>query len=199
MPRAKTTARRLMTTPRQRLRWLVDFVARDVTTLREGDLVHVREELRDFLLPLHSSIAPGGLHVVPDDEHPPAPEQYSRPLLQALQSELHEGLTLVIRSRATNAILPYKKFKTLSSTAPHVPADKGAPGRHCWSVKGSVRDLVLLLFYHLLATLDTAMLATCPECEKIFIKQSNQRQCSKACTSRVAGRAWRERHETPVA
>ena len=59
MPRAKTTARRLMTTPRQRLRWLVDFVARDVTTLREGDLVHVREELRDFLLPLHSSIAPG--------------------------------------------------------------------------------------------------------------------------------------------
>lgn len=198
MPRANIATRRLITTPRQRFKWLVNFAALDLRTLREGDLFNVREELRDFLLPLHSSLAPGGLHVAPDGKHPPAPEQYSLALLQDLQHLIREELILVVRSRATNAMLPYRKLTTLSSTAPHVPADKGAPGRHFWSVQGSVRDLVLLLLHHLLASQDTAMLAQCPECDKIFVKQTNQRQCSKACTSRVAGRAWRERHQPAV-
>jgi hypothetical protein len=119
--------------------------------------------------------------------------------MAALQAELHEAFTLAIRSRADNRVLPYTELKTLRYAAPHVPADKGAPGRHCLSVQGSVRDLVWFVFYHLLATENTAALARCPECERIFLRQTNQRYCRKACTNRVGQRAWRERQETPVA
>jgi hypothetical protein len=162
-----------MTTPRQRLKWLVDFVALDLSTLRSGDQSNLRDELHDFLLPLRSSLAPGGLHTWP--QAGPMPHMYPPAEMAALQAEIHEGLVLAIRSRGDNRVLPYTELKTLRYAAPHVPADKGAPGRHCLSVQGSVRDLVWLLFYHLLATENTAALARCPECERIFLRQTTKR------------------------
>jgi hypothetical protein len=186
-----------MTTSRRRLRWLVDFVSLDLSTLRPGDQSNLRDELHDFLLPLHSSLAPAGLHTWPTVE--PLVHLYPPAEMAALQAEIHEGLVLAIRSRADNRMLPHKELPTLRYSAPHVPADTGAPGRHCLSVQGSVRDLVWLLFYHLLATENTAALTRCPECDRIFLRQSNQRYCGKTCTNRVSQRAWRERQEAPVA
>ena len=193
----RTPARKLMTTPRQRFKWLVDFVSLDLSTLRSGDQSNVREELNDFLLPLATSIAPGGLHTWVSEGS--APDTYPATELQALQAEIHEALTLAIQSRVDNEVLPWKELPSLRFRAPHVPADKGAPGRHCLSVKGKVRDLVWLLLLHLLATENTAALARCPECDRIFLRQTNQRYCGKTCANRVGQRAWRERHATPVA
>jgi hypothetical protein len=188
-------SRKLITTPRQRFKWIVRFAGLDLAALGRGDLWNVQEELSDFLLPLHTSIAPGGVHVWPDID--PRPEQYSLVELQALQAELRDELSLAVASRADNSVLPYRALPSLRYAAPHVPAlPYAAPGHHFWSVKGSVRDLVLLLFYHLLASQNTAALALCPECDRIFLRQTNQRYCGKPCANKVAQRLWRERQAT---
>jgi hypothetical protein len=193
----RTAPRKLMTTPRQRFKWLVDFVSLDLSTLRSGDQANVREELNDFLLPLATSIAPGGLHTWVSEE--PYPDTYPAAELQALQVEIYEALALAIQSRVDNDVLPWKELPSLLFRAPHVPADKGAPGRHCLSVQGKVRDLVWYLLFQLFATENTAALARCPECDRIFLRQTNQRYCGRTCANRVGQRAWRERHATPVA
>jgi hypothetical protein len=190
--------RKVIRTPRQRLRWLVNFASLDLSALSRGDAFKIREELRDFLLPLHTSLAPGGLHTYPDPETGPPPEEYPPVELAALQAEMHEALTRTIRSRVDPAVLPHVKL-TLDYRAPYVPPEKGMPERHCLSVTGSVRDLVWLLLLQLLATEDTAALAKCPECDRVFLRQTNQRYCSKTCANRVGQRAWRERQDTPMA
>jgi len=190
--------RKVIRTPRQRLRWLVNFASVDLSALSRGDAFKIREELRDFLLPLNTSLAPGGLHTYPDPETGPPPEEYPPAELAALQAEICEALTRTIQSRVDPEALPAVQLPTLCYRAPYVPPDKGMPERHCLSVTGNVRDLVWLLALHLLATEDTAALAKCPECDRVFLRQTNQRYCSKTCANRVGQRAWRER-QTPVA
>jgi hypothetical protein len=191
--------RKVIRTPRQRLRWLVNFASVDLSALSRGDQFKIREELRDVLLPLKTSLAPGGLHTYPDPEAGPPPEEYPPTELAALQAEMHEAFERTIRSRVDPEALPVVQLPTLRYRAPYVPPDRGMPERHCLSVTGNVRDLVWVLLLQLLATEDTAALAKCPECDRVFLRQTNQRYCSKTCANRVGQRAWRERQETPVA
>jgi CGNR zinc finger len=192
----KTRERKVIATARQRFLWLVGFTQLDLATLRVGDVFNLKEELRDFLLPIHTSLAPGGLHVWPTVG--PMPEEYTVADLQALQAEVREVLLLAIASRGDPALVleqGYKELKLRVAT-PHCLPDQGAPGRHIISVQGSVRDLVLLLCAALIGSQNTAELARCSECDKVFLKKTNQVYCSKACANRVAGRAFRERQGT---
>src|SRR4029450_3205558 len=86
---------RPLSTPRQRLQWLVNFASADLTTMREGDLLNTKQELADLLLPLHSSLAPGGLHLWPDTE----PTLFPLVERQALQDELRDELAFALARR----------------------------------------------------------------------------------------------------
>jgi hypothetical protein len=183
-----------VTTPRQRLQWLVDFASTDLKDLRGWELDKTRQELADVLLPLHSSLAPGGLHVWPDTEPTLLPEVE----LQALQDELRDELAYALARRSSAQEREYRPLRTLRFDVPYAEARHGLPHRHFCSVQGSVRDVVMLLFYHLMASQDTAALDRCRECERIYLRQPNQRYCSKACANKVGQRAWRERHRHGV-
>ena len=50
----------------QRFRFVVRFAALDLATFRRGDWVNLAEDLRDFLLPTHADLRPGGLHTFPN-------------------------------------------------------------------------------------------------------------------------------------
>ena len=82
---------------------------------------------------------------------------------------------------------------TLRFDAPYAEPRHGQPHRHFCSVKGSIRDVVMLLYFHVMASQDTAALARCRECDRIYLRQPNQRYCTKACANKVGQRAWRER------
>ena len=183
----KRTSKRI-STPRQRLQWLVNFASTDLTTMREWDLLSLKQELADLLLPLHSSLAPGGLHLWPDTE----PTLYPLGDLQALRDELREELTLALARRQRPVEREYRRLE-LRFDAPYADTRHGQPHRHFCSVKGSIRDVVLLLYFHVMASQDTAALARCRECERIYLRQPNQRYCTKACANKVGQRAWRER------
>jgi hypothetical protein len=180
---------RPLSTPRQRLQWLVNFASADLTTMREGDLLNTKQELADLLLPLHSSLAPGGLHLWPDTE----PTLFPLVELQALQDELRDELAFALARREQSVEREYRQLDTLRFDAPYADTRHGQPHRHFCSVRGSIRDVVMLLYFYLVASQDTAALARCRECERIYLRQPNQRYCSKACANKVGQRAWRER------
>lgn len=178
-----------ISTPRQRLQWLVNFASTDVQALPAWDLLTLKQELADLLLPLHSSLAPGGLHLWPTEE----PTLFPVGELQDLQHELRDELALALVRRGQTVEHEYRQLPTLRFDAPYAEARHGQPHRHFCSVQGGVRDVVLLLYFHLMAHLDTAALDRCRECERIYLRQPNQRYCSKACANKVGSRAWRER------
>lgn len=137
-----------------------------------------------LLLPLHSSLAPGGLHLWPATE----PWLFPVVELQALQDELREELALALARRERPVEREYKTL-TLGYDTPYADTRHGQPHRHFCSVKGAIRDVVLLLYFHLMASQDTAALARCQECERIYLRQPNQRYCTKACANKVGQRA----------
>ena len=184
-----------ISTPRQRLQWLVNFASVDLQAMREGDLAMLRQGLADVLLPLHSSLAPGGLHVVP------ATEPWSFPVvdLQALRDELHDELAFALARRGRQVEREEKRLDSLRWDVPYADPRYGHPHRHFLCVKGEIRDVVMLLYLHLMASQDTAALARCKECERVYLRQPNQRYCSKACANKVGQRAWRERQRQGMA
>ena len=182
----------VMGNARQRFQFVVRFASLDLDRCREGDWYNLREDLRDFLLPTHASLRPGGLHLWPTD--PPMPEAYSPADFKALQAEVRDMLALVVVSRAGNEVWPYKPV-AFRLALPHVPDMPAAhPGRHFVSAQGSTRDLFLLGVAWLLAEVNTSTLSRCPECDTIFLRKSNQLYCARACANKVAYRAYRDRH-----
>jgi hypothetical protein len=193
-PNTDPHARVLITTAAQRFRFVVRFAALDLTTLRTGDWVNLQEDLRDFLLPTHADLRPGGLHTWPTEGH--MPEEYTREDFTALQAETRDMLAMTIASRANPQAWVAKRL-SIHCTNPHVPAlPDPHPGRHIMSVQGAVRDLFLLHVSHLSRAVNTAMLTRCPECDTVFLRKSNQVYCSKKCVNRVTQRRFREREAT---
>jgi hypothetical protein len=189
----------VMSTARQRFRFIVEFAGLDLERFRATDWLYLSEALRDFLLPTHSSLRPGGLHLWPT-EHP-QPEEYGPEDFRALQAEVRDVLALIVASRSTNQMWTYKPIQ-FRYAAPHVPDQAAQPGRHFFSVQGHTRDLVLLALGWLLTQVDTATLARCPVCDTIFLRKSNQAYCSRACTNHVSYHRWQQRQteaaDTPV-
>jgi hypothetical protein len=181
----------VISTARQRFQFVVRFARLDLAPLRPGDWLNLQWELRDFLLPTHADLRPGGLHVWPTDGR--MPEEYTREDFQALQWELRDLLALIIASRGDNRVWTYKPVQ-FRFAVPHVDAlPAAAPGRHFVSVQGSTRDMFFMVVQRLLGETNTAALARCPECDLIFLRRSNQRYCTRACTNRVSHRQWRQR------
>jgi hypothetical protein len=153
----------------------------------------LREDLRDFLLPTHADLQPGGLHTWPTES--PQPEEYAPEDFRALQAEVRDLLAVVVASRPTNEIWPYKPIQ-VSGAAPHVSSLPAAqPGRHFVSFQGATRDLFLLRILRLLGQVNTAGLRRCPECDTVFLRNRNQAYCSRTCVNRVTQRRWRERQD----
>jgi hypothetical protein len=189
MLHSMNTTRKPITTPRQRLQWLVNFTSVDLPAMRNGDRLNIKQELAEVLLPLHSSLAPGGLHVVPTTE----PWLFPIVELQALQDELRDELALALARREQPVERESRSLPSLRFDAPYADTRHGMPHRHFCSVRGSIRDVVLLLYFHLMASQDTAALDRCRACERIYLRQPNQRYCRKVCANKVGQRAWRER------
>lgn len=188
----------LMTTARHRFQFVVQFAALDLETFRRDDWETLKDALHDFLLPTHASLRPGGLHLWPTDA--PTPYDMTPDDLRDLQAETRDVLTMVIASRAGKPELPYKPLPSLRYAVPHVPAGPdAAPGRHILSAQGKTRDLFFLGVFGLLADVNTATLARCPECTNVFLKKTNQVYCARYCKNKVAYRQYRERQAPALA
>ena len=186
----------VMRTARQRFSFLIEFARLDLARFHGTDWLYLKEALRDFLLPTHQRLRPGGLRLWPTKH--PLPEEYGPDDFLALQAEVRDLLALIVASRRTNQAWTYKPIQ-FDYAMPHVEDTMARPGRHLVSAQGHTRDLVLLAMGLLVAQVDTTTLAQCAVCDSLFLKKTNQAYCSRACTNHVSHQRWRERQTTPVA
>jgi hypothetical protein len=196
-------------TAAQRLQFVVRFAQMDLDTLRPGDWLNLRDDLRAFFLgswykhDLGSDslppLAAGDVFVHPTAR--PFPEEYPEEEFRTLQSETYKILRQAIPLEGEMYGTPPPVVPQpvaidgpISLTVPHLDGLIPAKGRHMLVAEGSTRDMFLLLTFLLLAKESTARIRRCPECDSLFYRAKTY--CSRTCANRVATRKWRERQES---
>ena len=194
------TARRISRA--ERLRFLLRFAQMDLTRLRPGDWLNLRDDCAkvlvgaeysqdfDFGFDTDKIPVPDGFLAHPDT--PSSPDEFSQEAFRQLQAEMR-------------TILDDMVFGAREEHAPVVPAIPLHVALSMTSMKGlpfliatgAMRDVVLWLLFMLLQE-GAASLARCPECGMIFSRNRNQDYCSRPCTNRVSQRLWQERHAVAV-
>jgi hypothetical protein len=180
-----------MTNNRQRFAFVLRLAALDFRPFRSWQWEQLHDELRDFLLPTHASLRPGGVHLFPTIA--PMPEEYTERDCVSLQANVRDLLQKTVVARDQGKSPPPLALPTLTFAAP--PATE--LGGHFLHVEGSVRDLVLFGALELLTKSDLASLTRCTVCDAVFLRKKGQAYCGRSCTNYVSQQRWRERHATP--
>jgi hypothetical protein len=200
-PKTRASAQRI--TRERRLQFVVKFAQLDLSVLRRGDWLNLREDLAWFL---------HGVRYGPDfdfgrDEiplahhdlvaHPtdlPTSDVSTDEALVDLQAEIRTLLTALV-SEADDGP---------GGVSPFVPVQVGLrvvelrPGQKVLVAEGGTRDLFLMLVHMLLWEERRESLRRCAACGTIFYRHGHQDYCSRPCMTRVAQRRWRERHDAAV-
>lgn len=196
------TARRLSRV--QRLRFILRFVQMDLSALRPGDWLNLRDDCARVLVGVeHGPEFDFGTDVIPIPDgfvahivEPPYLEEASGEVFAQLQAETRaivEDMVLGARGRQAPCVHPIPLLVALRST--RISGQGAGAGLSCLIAEGALRDVFLWLTFMLLHE-GAASVARCPECTTIFARNRNQEYCSRSCTNRVSQRLWHERHVT---
>ena len=178
-----------MTNNRQRFAFVLRLAALDFRAFRSSwQWDQLQDELRDFLLPVHTSLQPGGVHLQPTSG--PMPEAYTIRDFETLQADIREVLQRTVVARDLARPPDYYPLPTLAFAAPPASA---ALGGHFLSVAGTTHDVVLFGVLELLKGSDLASLTRCPVCDQVFLRKKGQQYCGRPCANYIAQQRWRER------
>ena len=187
-----------MSTPAQRLQFLVEFAQMDLATLRPGDWLNLRDDLMSFLgMGMEGFARTDTAAIIGDVTQPPFPDSFPEASFRSLQAEIAAILRAMLDDRGGEQTHAHPGTTPIAIEYVLRSADSGAP--HPWYnavyVLGATRDVCLHIFFHLLAHVRTTMILRCPECGTIFYRRRNQDYCSRPCVNRVSQRRFRARHE----
>jgi hypothetical protein len=186
-----------------RLQFVVRFAQLDLTTLRRGDWLNLREEMEWFLIGIRYEpgfdfgtdeipVQAGDLVVHPDD--PPTSDAFTPEACAQLQADLR---TLLSGLAPAPGVVPGQ-----TSSLPFHGAwsiVEGRPGQPVVVAVGATRDLFLFQVMMLLKDEHPHPIRRCAECGALFYGHGNQDYCSRPCVNRVSQRRWRARRETVTA
>jgi hypothetical protein len=193
---------RRLSSPAQRLQFVVQFAQMDLATLRPGDWLNLRDDLAAFLhgpwygLDVTREPLPLDDALLVRPTAPPYPDTYPEEAFQQLQAETRTLLYDMVlgtrdRTSAPLRLLPLQVHLGAPSLDGLVPVS----GQHALVAEGSTRDVFLLLVFMLLKQVGSKRIVRCPECGTIFYRHGNQDYCSRPCVNRVSQRLWRHRHD----
>lgn len=193
--------------PEARLQWTIDFAARDLSALTEGDWENLRRDLTAFALTpqihdvtryarsslVRREIARLGLH----DWQGAYAEMPTREEVQQTQGEYRR----VLQELLSSGLVELGPFETVLGISRDDIHSKDLPRRSQF-VEWILHEKVpwgLLTFARLLGAFGFR-LEHCPEptCGRLFVvRRINQHFCSTRCQSRTTTRAYRERMAKP--
>ena len=194
---------RRMSSPAQRLRFVVQFAQLDLATFRPGDWLNLRDDLAAFLHgPWYGLDCTREPLPLADDwlvrpTVPPYPATYPEDAFHQLQAETRTVLldmVLGTRERRSAPLTPVP-LPSLALGAPSLGDLVPGAGQHALVAEGSTRDVFLFLFFLLLKQVGSQRIVRCPECGTIFYRHGNQDYCARPCVNRVSQRLWRQRHD----
>jgi len=168
-----------MKTADDRLQFALAFAELELDTLREGDWLNLRDDMRTFawLGEGEQTLEDlGGVITFPVDR--PLPQDLTKDNIRALQRE------------AKNCFFSIATFQRPLRF--HYLRDGSRDGG-VLAYMGNAPDMFLIRLVHLLGTADR--IRTCPECNKLFLKIRKQKYCSRTCVNKANQRDWRERKQ----
>jgi hypothetical protein len=179
----------------ERLRVLVAFAQQNLSALRPGDWLNLKDDVQQALLgAIYGPQWDMGTDEIPIPDgfmvhivDPRWPGAFPPEELVQVQAEVRTRLEAVL-SCALLPLVPLQVAAKLECCA----------GQWVLIVEGTLRDGVLWLLLHLLLE-GAASLLRCPECGTLFVPQRNQDYCSRHCTNQVSQRLWRQRREPVTA
>jgi hypothetical protein len=192
---------RPMITAAERLQFAVDFTRLDLTALRPGDWLNLRDDFLEFFgVRGHQHADPfkganlstvGGIIVSPICFDPAARQEDTPEDFEALQKEVSDILYTLTEPLH---IGPLELTRIVPTSLCIRTCFQRVQGKNYLVAEGRTRDLFLfilndLLLYHA----DTIL--RCPECNRIFYRVRKQEYCERACTNRANVRTWRQREE----
>jgi|RhiMethySRZTD1v2_1073278.scaffolds.fasta_scaffold12917_5 hypothetical protein len=183
----------------ERLHFAVEFVQKNLSQLREGDWLNLRE---DFLAFLGQSRNPerwltisdaGGL--VSSKWDPPFPQDFSEQDFRVLQDEV----CTILRAAAGDNMGAEPPIIGVRTELRIQPLDGRVfpSGGYLTNIFGSTRDQFLFILLEALRQEPPDRILRCPECQTLFVRAYTQTYCSRRCTNRASVRSWRTRQEVP--
>src|SRR5262249_24204144 len=150
----------------------VKFSQVDLDRLRPGDLLNLRDDLRNFLLPTVGEKVESPV-LTPLEQ--PLVTEYTQKDFKTLQREVYEYLDELDKTEPTSS--HDIRFRLSSFKTEKWPAVSFATG--------PVRDLVLLRLY-LLLDLESDRIGRCQahDCNRIFYRKHKPKYCSSRCNGR---------------
>jgi hypothetical protein len=195
-PDACSTAQHRLLPGADFLRFVVDFVQRDLAGMRPGAWMDFTADFQLYLGQASLIGASGNCilaHPTPDPVLPcattfPLPAAYTLQDFEVLQQQL---LPLV---QAEVAGIPAGTFPTVAEV--HVPhgLDRSTPGKRQLVITGDTASCAIKMFLWLMAQEPPERLLACPECSRFFYRFKLQAYCSRKCGNRLVVRNYRARH-----
>lgn len=165
-----------MKTATEEIQFAVQFAQLDLTALRRGDLLNLRDELGHFVVSPQDHPGP----IVGSGVSRPAPHQkdYTVKHFDELQREVKSILAQATDQKA------YRYGRSVKLHKLEFQLIQPSGGRKYIYVTGSVQDVFLIRLFFLLAQEGVDNIKTCPECGTIFYKHVGwQKYCSRRCSN----------------
>jgi len=170
------------------LEFAVNFAQTDISALREGDWLNLKEDIWSFLRgPISGNeavVLPGSSGILE-----------SRSEAETLQKEMYSLLSEVVDTPERN-LEPQRhqiSFDLEVGFSREVAAKLSAGDAPWFFVHGAQRDRMLLNLFFLLMKESTEKIRRCDasDCKRIFYRVRKQKFCSVRCQSRESARRFR--------
>jgi hypothetical protein len=189
-----------MDTSDERLAFAVGFAQMDLSRLRPGDWLNLREDVTAFLGLTPESMTPlaslGGISV---GVYPPYPQELTEEQFEFLRIRTYDLLVSKMENIAMaqvgeppteNDSVPFPGGNIMFMVRPYAPEWRAVP-----EFRGLTSDMFLLILTLLLGQQPPDRIRRCPECQKLFLRIRKQGYCGRTCVNRVNKRTWREAQE----
>ncbi len=170
----------------ERLRWLVGFLGRDLSRLREGEWLDLEDDLKTFATGTLPQGPQGSKDLVLAEWNPMTP--LTREEIHRLQNDLNSGL---------KSLLETGRWDLPKVAAPvflkRIHTDSTGRTRIVKHYKTSLWDSIVLQAIDIFEWGGNRIRA-CQECHQPFLAIKRQIYCSRQCSQRIRDRRFRERN-----
>jgi hypothetical protein len=184
------------------LQFAVAFAQLDLTRLRQGDWLNLREEFESAVCST-SWIGASGNCILGHPTGPtmlvdyrsqdfPQPQDYTAQGFQKLQAMLLPYL----QDESSGRTIPVGTIHPVGETTHMHGLDRSTPGRRQVIVSGDTASCFIKILKWLLDQEPPGRILACPECGTLFYRHKLQAYCSRTCGNRVTVRNFRARRAT---
>ncbi|MEJ2083386.1 MAG: CGNR zinc finger domain-containing protein [Acidobacteriota bacterium] len=168
------------------LQFVVDFLNADLTRLRAGDFMNLREDIA-------AALAPGTLAAFTVPLDPPLPADLTEEDLAELQREILAFAGIRKEDPETGELIP-EPPRTMTELPIRGCISQFDREGFLFTISGTVRNVLLTRLGIAVGTLQPDI-GRCPECGKLLIREGRRKFCSRRCANLASVKRYNRRQK----